>query len=314
MDSFYTALSAVLPIFVLLTLGVVLRKVKILDVHTLNQLNTLAFKVLLSVSLYYNICTADIAKVFNGRLLIVAIASQFMILALALLCAIPTEKTKKRRGALAHGIFHTNFVIFGTLIGTALCGEGNLGSISLLIATIVPTQNVLSVIVLELYREGGKVNPKKVITGVIKNPYVIAAILGFATQLVHLHYPPMLLHIIRDIGRCGTPMALIVMGGLFNFGAIRMNLKPICVGVFSRLVLVPAIMVPLAVWMGFRGADMVGLMCIFIAPCATTSFNLACAMDSDADMAAQLVVFTSLFSLLTIFSWIFCLSQLGVLV
>lgn len=313
MDSFQTALSAVLPIFVLLALGVLLRKVKMLDVPTLNKLNTLAFKIFLSVSLYYNICTANIAEVFDGRLLAVAIASQFVVLALALLFAIPTERTKKRRGALAHGIFHTNFVIFGTLIGTALCGEGNLGSISLLIATIVPTQNVLSVILLELYREGGKVNVKQVAMGVIKNPYVIAALLGFATQLIHLQYPDMVLNIIRDVGRCGTPVALIVMGGLFNFGAIRKNLKPICVGVVARLVIVPLILVPIAVWMGFRGASMVGLMCMFIAPCATTSFNLASAMDSDADLAAQLVVFTSLFSLLTIFLWIFGLSQLGVL-
>ncbi len=314
MDSFQTALSAVLPIFVLLALGVLLRRVKMLDVPTLNRMNTLAFKIFLSVSLYYNICTADIASVFNGRLLAVALVAQLVILGLALIVAIPTERTKKRRGALAHGVFHTNFVIFGTLIGTALCGEGNLGSISLLIATIVPTQNVLSVVLLELYREGGKINVKQVLTGVIKNPYVIAALLGFATQLVHLQYPEMVLNIIRDVGRCGTPVALIVMGGLFNFGAIRANLKPICVGVIARLVVVPLIMVPIAVWMGFRGADMVGLMCIFIAPCATTSFNLASAMDSDADLAAQLVVFTSLFSLLTIFLWIFGLSQLGVLV
>lgn len=315
MQSFLTALGAVLPIFAFLTLGVTLRKTGLLDVHTLNKLNTLAFKVFLSVSLYYNICTANIAEVFDGKLLTVAIASQFIILALAVLAAVPTEKTKKRRGALAHGIFHTNFVIFGTLIGTALCGEGNLGSISLLIATIVPTQNVLSVILLEMYREGsGKVNAKQVVSGVIKNPYVIAAILGFATQLVGLHYPKMVLNIIRDVGRCGTPVAIMVMGGLFNFGAIRNNLKPIVVGVVSRLVLVPMVMVPIAVCMGFRGAAMVGLMCIFIAPCATTSFNLASAMDSDADLAAQLVVFTSLFSLLTIFSWIFCLSSMGVLV
>lgn len=314
MNSFQTALSAVFPLFAMLALGVLLRKVKLLDVPTLNKLNTLAFKVFLSVSLYYNICTADIAKVFNGRLLAVAVGSQLVILALAVLIALPTERSKKRRGALAHGIFHTNFVIFGTLIGTALCGEGNLGSISLLIATIVPVQNVLSVILLELCREGGRLSAKKVFGGVIKNPYVIAALLGFATQLLGIRYPSIVLNVFRDLGRCGTPIALIVMGGLFNFGAVRHNLKPIAVGVIARLVIVPLIMVPIAVTLGFRGADMVGLMCIFIAPCATTSFNLASAMDSDADLAAQLVVFTSLFSLLTIFLWIFGLTRLGVLV
>lgn len=59
--------------------------------------------------------------------------------------------------------------------------------------------------------------------------------------------------------------------------------------------------------------DLIGLMCIFVAPCAITSFNLASAMDSDADLAAQLVVFTSVVSIFTIFIWIFTLSQLGLI-
>lgn len=65
--------------------------------------------------------------------------------------------------------------------------------------------------------------------------------------------------------------------------------------------------------LGFRGPALVGLACVFMAPSATSSFNLASAMDSDADLAAQLVVFTSLFSLGTVFCWVFVLSGMGVL-
>lgn len=313
MNAFQTALGAVLPLFAFLALGVGLRRAGMTDKHTLDQMNILGFKIFLSVSLYYNIVTADIAAVFDGRLLLFALAAQLAVLGLSLLAAFLTEKGRKRRGALAHGIFHTNFVIFGTLIGTALCGEGNLGNISLLIATVVPVQNLLSVVLLELFRENSRLTFKKVFGGVLKNPYVIAALLGFATQLLPFSLPGTVLNVLRDLGRCGTPVALIVMGGLFNFGAIRDNLKPIAVGVVVRLLIVPAIMIPITVSLGFTGPAMVGLMCIFIAPCATTSFNLASAMDSDADLAAQLVVFTSLCSLFTIFGWIFLLTQQGVL-
>ena len=132
------------------------------------------------------------------------------------------------------------------------------------------------------------------------------------TQLLHIQYPDMLSNVFRDLGRCGTPVALIVMGGLFNFGAVKSNLRSIAVGILFRLLIVPAILVPVTVWLGFCRADFIGLMCIFIAPCATTSFNLASAMDSDADLAAQLVVFTSVCSLGTIFMWIFILSRMGI--
>ena len=83
-------------------------------------------------------------------------------------------------------------------------------------------------------------------------------------------------------------------------------------GVIFRLIVVPAILILLTIQLGFRGAEFIALMSIFIAPCATSSFNLATEMDSDADLAAQLVVFTSLCSLLTIFLWIFVLSNFGV--
>ncbi|MFR2764876.1 MAG: AEC family transporter [Clostridium sp.] len=312
MSSFQTALTAVLPMFIMLALGCFLRKIDLLDEHSLNKMNKMCFKTFLAINVYYNICNVNIAEVFNAKLLGYAILTQFVILGISLIAALFTEKTKKRRGALAHGIFHTNFVIFGTLIGTALCGEGNIGSIALLIAIIVPVQNVFSVILLELFREGGKISFKKTFGGVIKNPYVIAALAGFATQLIHFHYPAVLGNVLRDLGRCGTPVALIVMGGLFNFGAIRDNVKPIIVGIVFRLIIVPAIMIAVTIALGFRGADFIALMCIFIAPCATTSFNLASAMDSDADLAAQLVVFTSLVSLGTIFMWIFMLSRMGI--
>ena len=312
MSSFQTALTAVLPMFIMLALGCFLRKIDLLDEHSLNKMNKMCFKTFLAINVYYNICNVNIAEVFNAKLLGYAILTQFVILGISLIAALFTEKTKKRRGALAHGIFHTNFVIFGTLIGTALCGEGNIGSIALLIAIIVPVQNVFSVILLELFREGGKISFKKTFGGVIKNPYVIAALAGFATQLIHFHYPAVLGNVLRDLGRCGTPVALIVMGGLFNFGAIRDNVKPIIVGIVFRLIIVPAIMIAVTIALGFHGADFIALMCIFIAPCATTSFNLASAMDSDADLAAQLVVFTSLVSLGTIFMWIFMLSRMGI--
>ena len=312
MSSFQTAVTAVLPMFIMLVLGWYLRKIKMADEHMLNKLNTVCFRAFLAVNVYYNIYNVNIKEVFNARLLLYAIGTQIVVMLFSLLVAMMTEKTRKRRGALAHGIFHTNFVIFGTLIGTALCGEGNIGGISLLIAVIVPVQNIFSVVLLELFRENSKLSFKKTFGGVLKNPYVIAAIAGFLTQLLHIRYPDVIANVFRDLGRCGTPVALIVMGGLFNFGAVKDNVETILVGCISRLVIVPAVLIAVTVALGFRGAEFIALMCIFMAPCATTSFNLASAMDSDADLAAQLVVFTSLLSLMTIFLWIFALSQMGI--
>ena len=312
MNSFMTALNAVFPMFCMLCLGVLLRRTGFLDKDTLEKMNRLCFRVFLACNIFYNICKTDITEVFDAWLFSFAVVSQFLVLALALIFSLPFRSEKKRRGALAHGIFHTNYVIFGTLIGTAICGEGNIGSLVLLVAVIVPLQNILSVVLLERFREGEHTSSlRKTCLSVLKNPYVIAALCGFLLQLLGIRLPDLLSGIFRDLGRCGSPVALIAMGGLFNFSSIKDNLRPIINGVLSRLLLVPALLIPLTVCLGFRGSAFVALMCIFIAPCATTSFNLASQMDSDADLASQLVVFTSVCSLFTIFLWIYGLSRLG---
>ena len=311
MSSFNTALSAVFPLFAYLALGVFLRRIKLTDEHTLQKMNKVTLKVFLACNIYYNIITADLKELFNARVLLVGIGIQTFVTALSLVIAYLCEKTRKRRGALSHCIFHTNFVIFSTMLGNALCGEGKLGSIALMVATLVPFQNILSVIVLELHRENSHVTFKKVFGGVLSNPFVVAAILGFGTHLLPVQFPALITNVIRDLGRCGTPVALIVMGGLFNFGSIRSNLRSLSVGVFARLVLVPALLIPVLIRTGFQGPDFVGILCVLITPCANSSFSLACGMDSDADLTSQMIVFTSLISLLTIFGWVFLLSSMG---
>ncbi len=116
---------------------------------------------------------------------------------------------------------------------------------------------------------------------------------------------------ITDLSRCGTPVALIAMGGLFKFSIIKKNLKALTAGVSFRLIVIPALMITASIAFGFRGKALTGLMCLFAAPCAVSSFNLAVIMDSDRDLTAQLVVFTSLFSLGTLFFWICLLRGAG---
>lgn len=312
MESLQMALNAVLPIFIFLVLGYVLNKMEMLDNYTLNKMNQLCFQVLVAVSVYYNIYKIEnLKEIFDIKLFVYAVATQLAIWAISFFVGCRVEKTNRRRSALAHSMFHTNLLVFGTLIGTALCGENQVGVIVLLMVLIVSVQNILSVVLLELLRENGIINWWKIFLSVIKNPYVAVAAVGLMTQFLHIHFPEIIDTTIRDLGRCGTPISLIVMGGLFNFGTVKHNVKSIVTGGLFRLILFPAIFLFITAALGFRGTAFVGLMCLFITPTGTSSFNLACAMDSDADLTSQLIVFTSFFSLISIFLWIFSLGKMN---
>lgn len=218
-QSLQTAVNVVAPMFLMLALGCLLRMGGLLDRETLERLNNVCFKVFLSLLLYYNIYTADVADIFNPRLLGFALLLQAAVWGLLFLTVPRFEKSNKRRGAMIQGIGRTNFVIFGTAIGTALCGEGNIGPISLLVAAVVPFYNVLAVIALEIFR-GGRVRPLTLARSVAANPYIVAAAAALVTLLLGVRLPGFVESAVRDLTRCATPLTLIVLGGLFNFGAV----------------------------------------------------------------------------------------------
>jgi len=104
-----------------------------------------------------------------------------------------------------------------------------------------------------------------------------------------------------------------VLGGSFSFSAVSGYWKQLVMGVAGRLIVVPLIFMPIAIAMGFRNAELVVLMTLFASPTAVSSFTMAQQMGGDAQLAGQQVVFTSLFSVLTIFLWTFVLKTIGVI-
>jgi predicted permease len=52
-------------------------------------------------------------------------------------------------------------------------------------------------------------------------------------------------------------------------------------------------------------------MILFAAPTAVSSYPMAVAMDADGDFAAQMVAYTTIFCLPTIFMWTLLLNSMG---
>ena len=106
-------------------------------------------------------------------------------------------------------------------------------------------------------------------------------------------------------------MALIILGASFSFSSIKRCRRNLIISVVGKLVVVPAVFLPLAAFAGFRGVEFVTLIAVFAAPAAVSSFTMAEAMDSDSELAGNCVIFSSLFAGITLFLWIFIFKSLG---
>ena len=113
----------------------------------------------------------------------------------------------------------------------------------------------------------------------------------------------------NDVSKIATPLSLILLGASFKFDNIKKYLKQTTIAVVGKTILTPCIILPICIMFGYRGVELSTLMIIFAAPTAISSFTMAQQMDSDSDLAGQIVVFTSAFCVVTVFMWIFILKQ-----
>mgnify|MGYP000915134744 FL=1 len=312
MENFILSLNVVLPLFLIMAVGYLLRRIGLLDDAVLPKLNSLVFKAFLPMMLFNNIYHSDLESMMNPKLILTAVVSILVIFGVLCLVIPRIEKDGPRRGAMVQGIFRSNYIIFGVPIVSGVFGEQGLGVVSILSAFAIPLFNVLSVVALEIFSHG-TVNKNRIVKGIVTNPLIIASLLGVVFLLAGIPIPTPVEEALADMSAIATPLGLVSLGGFFKFADTKRYLKQLIIVVAGRLVVCPAIFLPVFVSMGFRGVDLMALATMMGAPIAVSSFIMAQQQGADADLAGQAGVYTALFFIFTMFLIIFGLKQLALI-
>lgn len=313
LSNFFVALGAVVPIFVLIGIGLIVRHAKLLTDIELKHMNRMVFKVFFFCMLFSNIYRADFADAYDPALMVFGFLSISLLFVFSTIFAIFFDHDNRRRGAMAQAIARSNFVILGIPIVVNIFGDDGAIYPSMMIAVIIPIYNVASVLILETFRGHG-FSLLPIITRIAKNPMIDGMIAGALCRLLPFPIPDPILKPLMQVGAATTPIALIILGASFTMGgeakapAERRDLAACIIG---RLLVAPAIILTMAGLLGFRGAEFVTLIAITTTPCAVASFTMAQQMDSDAVLAGNAVVISSALSCFTMFGWIFGAKMLG---
>lgn len=309
LQSFQTALRVVTPLFLTMALGYLLRRLKWVSDKTLDELNKLVFNVFLPLLLFYNVTKANFKAngAGFGPLFLFAGLGILAVFVVAAMIVPLLETDRARRASLVQGIFRSNFVLFGIPITRAIMGEEAVVVPSLLAAITIPLFNILAVGILEYYR-GGRMDVARLLKGIAKNPLILGTLAGLLFVGLGWQLPSAVEPVIADLSQVATPLALLVLGGSFTFRSVGKSIKPLTVGLIGRLIVVPLLALSCAVALGFRGVELVALMALFASPSAVSSFTMAKQMEADYELAGQLVVLSSAFSVITIFICTYILS------
>ena len=310
-DNFIVALSAVVPMFCLMSIGAFVKYRDWLTADELNHMNRMVFRVFFFCLMFHSIYTTDLSHTIRPKLMIFGAGGVILLFVFLMLFIPKIERLNKRRGVMIQAIFRSNFVLFGIPIVANIFGEKDIAVTTMMIAVIIPIYNILAVFALETFR-GGKILILPILKGIITTPMIMGAIAATIFLILGVHIPAPVLKPIGQISSATTPVALIILGASFKFNSVHEHFKQLVTCISARLVIVPAIMLTLAIILGFRDIEFVTLIAIFGSPCAVVSFAMAQQMGGDSDLAGNCVVFTSALSCFTIFCWILLFKTLGI--
>lgn len=110
-----------------------------------------------------------------------------------------------------------------------------------------------------------------------------------------------------------TPYCLIVLGGSIHLSRFGDYGRSLWLAVLGKSVIIPLVFIPLVVLAGFRGDALAALAVMLACPTAVSGYTLANQCGADGELAAQLIVVTTLFSVVTMFLTIWVLTSMALI-
>lgn len=312
MNSFFLAVSVVLPLLIYMMVGMLIRRLGILTEEHLKAMNKMIFRIMIPLALFFNVYRADIRSAVRLGLCLYVLCCVIIIFLLLWKFTGRWEKDAPTAATMVQGMYRSNFVLFGSAIAVSLCGADGQAAIAALAAVVVPAFNILAVILFEMTK-GVKIRIRKLILEIFKNPLVDAGILGILVSTAKIRFPELLITPLETIGGIATPLALVVLGGLLSAKSISAHKWHLLLVAAFRLIIIPLAAVSVGILLGFRNDALVAILAVFASPTAVASTPMAQAMGGNGILAGEIVAVTSAGCIMTIFLWVMALSGMGVL-
>ena len=315
MEHLIFSLNATIPIFLTMVMGYLFKQCRMIDEPFVKVLNKFNFQVTLPVMLFEDLAGADFASVWDGKYVLfcfcVTFVSIFAIWGISSLFL----KEKDMVGEFTQGCYRSSAAVLGlafiqNIYGTSLMAP-------LMIIGTVPLYNVMAVVILSFTGPGehklNKEGLKKSIVGIAKNPIIISIVLGIAVSLMHVEFPYIVDKTIHNFSVIASPLALIGLGAGFEGrkAVKKIRLTAVCTAV--KLLLLPALFLPFALWMGFTGEKLVAVLVMLGSATTPSCYIMAKNMGHEGVLTSGTVVATTFFSSVSLTFWIFMLKYIGMI-
>jgi predicted permease len=310
LDIFYQTLAITAPVFAMLFLGVLLKRINWIDDGFIMTASSLVFNVTMPALLFLGIIHADLREALQPSLLIFFSVITLAGFAFAWAWAIwrvPLED----RGVFVQGAFRGNNGVIGLALAASMYGDYGISLGAILAALVILFYNALSTIVLAVYSPVIKSDPLSLFKSVLGNPLIISIILASPFAYFKIPLPHWIETSGNYLAQMTLPLALICIGGTLSLNSLRQSGELAISASVMKMITLP-VLSTLAAWLcGFRGAELGILFLYFASPTAASSYVMARAANGNHQLAAAIIVITTLAAAVTTNIGIFILQWGG---
>ena len=312
MENLIFSLNATIPIFLMMLLGMLFRKLGWMDEVFAAKMNKFVFLVPLPVLLFEQLATVDFSEVWDIKFILFCFVVTAISITISTLISL-LWKDRSIKGEFIQATYRSS----AALLGIAFIQNiyGTVGMAPLMIIGSVPLYNIMAVVVLSVFKPGNnsfdKALVKKTLKGIATNPIIIGIVAGFVWSALKLSMPSILHKTVSSIGATATPMGLMSMGATFEMKKATSKMKPTLVAVFMKLVGFCAIFLPMAALLGFRNEELIAILVMLGSATTVSCFVMARNMGHEGTLSSGVIMMTTLLSAFTLTMWLDVLRSFG---
>lgn len=300
------------PVFAMVMLGIVLKRLRLIDEHFMSVASNLSFKALMPTLLFFGILRTDLHMALQPALIGYFYLATVLSFAWAWLWSL-RRVPYAERGIYVQGAFRGNCGIVGLALAASQYGDYGLSVGGVLAGMIIVLFNVLSIIVLAFYSPHFDADFKSVIKGLAKNPLILSVLAGLLASWMNVQLPQWILISADYFSAMTLPLALICVGGSLSMAAFIHSGKIAFSSSLFKVLWTPIVFTLLAALIGFEGRDL-GMLFLFLAsPTAAASYVMARSAGSDGRLAANIIAISTVISVVSIMLGLYGLQVAGLI-
>lgn len=283
-------LNAIIPVALVVLIGVVLVKWRLVRAEFFEDLSKVVFKAFIPVFLFVNVYETGLEDIGTTLLAyFTPVLIIFVILAL----------TMSHRIALASTF--SNNVLVGIPVILSVTGQKGL-VISL---AVISGHSLILFSTFFLFSTRVNVTPSKfkATLGIFSNPVIMGVVLGLIFNLFEIPIPKQLFTPLQMVSDAALPLALIILGSsLASIRTIsRSVIKKTALVTSIKLLLIPIVVFSFGYWvMGLSETYLLSLTILAACPTGISIMPFVEAVESDRKVAHNTIALSTVLSIITI--------------